>query len=131
MLKNMYVKLKFFVFIIISFHLYGCFYLAVGGAGGAAGAIYYKGRIIKTINVYHSTLHKATVRALKSMGLPIEKEKVRYNGSSIESKFLDETKIWIEIEAVSQHTSKIYIRVGLLGDEERSRMLLKKIWAQL
>lgn len=131
MCRDILVRLKLFVFIIISFQLYGCFFLVVGGAGGAAGAIYYKGRIIKTINVYHSTLHKATVRALKSMGLPIEKEKVRYNGSSIESKFLDETKIWIEIEAVSRHTSKIYIRVGLLGDEERSRMLLKKIWAQL
>lgn len=130
-MKAKFFRFKLFLLLVLSLNLSGCFWLVVGASGGAAGAVYYKGRIIHTVNAYYTNVHKASISTLKSMGLPIYKDKIELNSASIEASFLDNTKIWIEIEAVSRHTSKIYIRVGLLGDEVRSRDLLKKILARL
>lgn len=130
-MKNNFLKVKLLFLLVLTFGLSGCFWLLVGGAGGAGGAIYYKGRIVHTVNAYYTKVHKASLSALKGMGLPIYKDQLELNKSNIESSFLDDTKIWIEIEGISRHTSKIYIRVGLLGDEARSRELLKKILARL
>ncbi|MDQ7031241.1 MAG: DUF3568 family protein [Desulfonauticus sp.] len=123
---KVYQKLILFM---LTLPLSGCVWLAVGGAGGLAGAIYYKGRLEQNVNVYYARLHQASLKTLKELGLPIEKETIKYNESSIESHYLDGTPIWIDIEAVSTHSSKIYIRVGWLGDETRSRDLLNKILA--
>jgi len=116
---------------LISLNLTGCFWLAVGGAGGVAGVLYYKGRVIKEVNVYYLKVHRATISSLKAMGLPIIKDEIKPDKVFVESKFLDDTPIWITIEPLTKYTSKIYIRVGLLGDRERSISILKKILKRL
>ena len=65
------------------------------------------------------------------MGLPVLKKKGDQLTASLESEFADGKHVWIDIEARDESSSQIGIRVGLLGDEQRSRRVLKAIHQHL
>ena len=54
----------------------GCLALAVGAAGGAAGAIYVMGKLKDELNYPVHVVHDATVAAMNDLELKLSEDKV-------------------------------------------------------
>ena len=101
----------------------GCLALAVGAAGGAAGAVYVMGKLTDEINHPLPVLHDAAVAAMKDLELNLSEDRVDKISAHMESAFSDGARVWIDMESVSDSRCRITIRVGLTGDEVRSRKI--------
>ena len=105
--------------------------LGVGAGAGAAGATYVMGKLEDEVDAPVPKVHRATVAALKSLELPVDKERGDKLAAELESETADQKKVWVSINSLTSSRSKIVIRVGLLGDEVRSRQILQAIRARL
>src|SRR5262245_6230146 len=95
----------------------GCLALAVGAAGGAAGAVYVKGKLKDEVNHPVSVVHEATVAAMNDLELELSEDKVDKVSAHMESEFSDDTHVWIDLESVQDSRCRLTIRVGFSGDE--------------
>ncbi len=105
----------------------GCVPLMVGAAGGAAGAVYVLGKLQEEVKDPVPTAHQAAVLGLKDLDLPIKKDKVDKLTGRLESEFADGSHVWIDLDTLSESRTRITIRVGVMGDEVRSRRILNAI----
>ncbi|HAM50705.1 MAG TPA: hypothetical protein DCP92_08455 [Nitrospiraceae bacterium] len=115
---------------LLSMHMTGCVALVAGGAAGA-GVVYIKGQLNENINEPVPRVYDASISALKELGLPLIDYDHDTVSAKIKSKFADGDDIWIEIEAVTAESSKITVRVGVMGDENKSRKILDVIHKHL
>lgn len=113
----------------VSFGLFcsGCLALAVGAAGGAAGAVYVMGKLKDEVDHPVPVVHEATVAALNDLGLKPSEDRVDKLSAHMESAFSDGPHVWIDLESVSDSRCRVTIRVGLTGDEVRSRKIYDAI----
>lgn len=102
-----------------------------GAGAGVAGATYVMGKLEDEINAPVSKVQRAAVAALKSLELPVDKQRGDKLAAELESETADQKKVWISITSLTSSRSKIVIRVGLLGDEARSRQILQAIHMRL
>lgn len=105
----------------------GCLALLAGAAGGTAGTVYVMGWLEDDIQAPVPKVRRAAVAGLKGMSLPILVDKGDQLTAKIESEFSDQKRIWINIESKDDSISHISIRVGMIGDEQRSRRILKAL----
>ena len=105
----------------------GCLALAVGAAGGAAGAVYVMGKLQDELNQPVSTVHEAALAGIKDLDLPVLQDKEDKLSANLESEFADGKHVWIDLDTVADSRTRITIRVGLAGDEVRSRKILDAI----
>lgn len=122
---NFKQKICVFIILTLCLGLSGCWF-ALGGAAGGGTAIYFKGRLQEDIGRNMHTVHEATRSALNSLGLDISKEEKKVDSTSFEAKYPDGTNVWINTKYLSANSTQVTIRVGVLGDESRSR----QIWDQ-
>ncbi len=101
--------------------------LGAGAGAGVAGTTYVMGKLEDEVDKPVTQVHRAAVAGLKSLDLPVDKDRSDKLGAEIESETADQKKIWISIHSLGKTRSKIVIRVGLLGDEVRSRHILDAI----
>ena len=105
----------------------GCVALMVGAGAGAAGTVYVLGKLEERVQDSVPKVHKAAVAGLQDLNLPILKDVGDKLSAQIESKTADEKTIWVNVNFVSEKLSEVSIRVGLTGDEQRSREILRAI----
>ena len=105
----------------------GCLALAVGAAGGAVGAVYVMGKLKDELNHPVPVVHDATVAAMNDLGLKLSEDRVDKMSAHMESEFSDGPHVWIDLESVSDSRCRLTIRVGLTGDEVRSRKIYDTI----
>lgn len=105
--------------------------LGAGAGAGAAGATYVMGKLEDEINAPVPQVQRASVASLKNLDLPVNKERGDKLSAELESETADQKKIWISINSLGPSRSKLIIRVGLLGDEVRSRQILESIHKRL
>lgn len=105
----------------------GCVALMVGAGAGAAGTVYMMGKLEERVEASVPNVQKATIAGLKDLNLPIHKNEGDKLSAQIESKTADEKTIWIKTNFVTELLSELTIRVGLTGDERRSREILRAI----
>jgi hypothetical protein len=103
-------------FVLLSMQMEGCVALVAGGAAGAGTVVYIKGQLNEDINAPVTKVYAASISTLKDLGLPI-----------IKSEFADGSNVWIEIESLTSESCKVTIRVGIMGDEYKSRQILDHI----
>ena len=101
----------------------GCFWMAVGAAGGAAGAVYVMGKLKDEMNYDVSTVHKATVAALAELELKVLEDKADRVTAHVESEFSDSEHVWIDMESLVNSRTSLTIRVGVMGNEVRARKI--------
>ena len=101
----------------------GCLALAVGAAGGAAGAVYVMGKLQDEVNRPLPVVHEAAVAAMKDLELKLSEDRADKLSAHMESAFSDGPHVWIDMESVSDSRCRLTIRVGLTGDEVRSRKI--------
>jgi hypothetical protein len=124
------IKKHIFIFsFLASFALTaaGCIPLMVGAAAGVGGYAWVKGALVKDFDVPALELHKATISALKDLKVDITEDKSDRLSALVNGKFADGNKIVINIEAMTERTSRIKIRVGIIGDKDRSEMIYNAI----
>ena len=109
----------------------GCLALAVGAAGGAAGAVYVMGKLKDELNYPVAVVHDATVAAMNDLGLKPSEDKSDKLSAHMESEFSDGRHVWIDVESLADARCRLTIRVGLTGDEARARKIHKAIKQRL
>jgi len=105
----------------------GCVAFVAGAAGGGTGAVYVLGDLEKDIARPVPVVQRASVSALQELGLPIQSQTGDQLSARIESEFADGKSVRIDIESEQQNRSKLSIRVGVFGNERRSRRILEAI----
>ena len=107
----------------------GCGLLVVGGAaaGGAGAAIYYHGKLEKTVDAGVKDCYRASHEALKELEMPLNSGQVDYATGSVTSNYADGTKVWINMERQAEKQTTITVRVGYLGDKQRAMTILEHI----
>lgn len=111
--------------------LTGCVGLAIGAAGGAAGAVYAKGRLVDQLDANVERSYNAALAALRDRDLVIKEDRADVSSAFIRSEYLDGEEIRISLDAITSNVTEIKIRVGLTGNSSRSIMLLEEIKARL
>lgn len=105
----------------------GCVALAVGAAGGVAGAVYVMGKLKDEVNHDVPTVHAAAVEAMKDLDLKLSEDKADKVSAHLESEFADGKHVWIDLESIPESRTSLTIRVGLTGDEVRARKIHEAI----
>lgn len=115
-------KIYFLLILFLCLNLSGCLF-ALGGAAGGGAAIYYKGWLREKVARNMYTVHDATLKAMEVKDIILEEETQKTDVIRIQGKYLDGTNVWINIKYLTTNSSQINIRVGVLGDENRSRAI--------
>ena len=105
----------------------GCFALAVGAAGGAAGAVYMLGKLTDEVPHDVSVVHAAASDALNDLGLKPSEDRADKLTARIKSEFADGTNVWIDMQSIGDDRTKLTVRVGVTGDEVRARKIHEAI----
>ena len=105
----------------------GCFALAVGAAGGAAGAVYVLGKLTDELNYDVPAVHAAATQAMNELDLKLSEDRSDKLSAHMESEFADGTNIWIDMQSISEGRTKLTVRVGVTGDEVRARKIHEAI----
>jgi hypothetical protein len=103
----------------------GCAALVVGAAGGAAGAVYVMGKLTEEVNYDVPAVHEAAVAGVKDLQLTLSEDRADKLSAHLESEFADRAHVWIDLESIADSRTRMTIRVGLTGDEIRSRKILE------
>ncbi len=120
-----------FALIMLTLTTQGCFPLLVGAVAGAGGVSYVKGITEKNVDYSVKKVHKATLSACKKLKLFIKNDELNRHSALIKAEFQNGKKITVEIKALTERVSKITVKTGILGDEEKSRMILNTIEKKL
>jgi len=123
-------RYSIFLLIILSifqFAAAGCVALVAGGAAGAGTVVYFKGQLDEEIRAPEAKVYSASISALRELRLPVLEDDHDSFTAKIKSKLANGKDVWISMESVTGGSSKIAIRVGIFGDEEKSRMISNTI----
>jgi len=117
--------------VLLAMQLAGCAALLVGGAAGAGSVVYIKGQLKENVDASVSRTHDASISALKELKLPIIEDNHDRLSARIKSQAANGSDVWIEIESLGSESSKVTVRVGIMGDEPKSRQILDAIHRHL
>ena len=113
--------------VVLAFLCSGCFWVAVGAAGGVAGIVYVKGALKEEMSYDVSTVHKAAVAAFADLELKVLEDKSDKVTAQVESEFSDSEHVWIDMESLWNSRTSLTIRVGVTGNEVRARKIYDAI----
>lgn len=105
----------------------GCVPLVIGAAAGVGGYAWVNGELAKEYPVSAEKLYRAALRGVKKLNLAITSEKSDRLSGKISAKFADGKTVDVNIEAVTEKTAKLKVRVGMFGDKTKSEMVLSAI----
>lgn len=109
----------------------GCVPLIVGAAAGASGVTYVRGKLERNVDHDVKHVHGATLKALKDIEVYVKTDVMGLHDAKITAEFADGKKVTINILALTERASKIRIRVGMIGDEMKSNVILNAIQKRL
>lgn len=123
---NKICRLFFIIMLVCS--LSGCATLWIGTAIGAGGAyVWTQGNLELTVDYSAEDLYAATREALDDLNILIERDRHDRFGANISGRTERKRKVLIKIVGQTEKTSKIRVRVGVLGDREESQMVMNVI----
>ncbi|OGX08155.1 MAG: hypothetical protein A2Z88_09195 [Omnitrophica WOR_2 bacterium GWA2_47_8] len=105
----------------------GCFALFVGAAAGAGGIAWVQGVLEYNFDATVEKVHAASTQALKQLKLPALTDQADTHNAKLTSEYSDGKNVVIQIEAITEKTAKVKIRVGVFGDRLRSDAILSAI----
>lgn len=118
-------------FLILLLTVSGCVPLIIGAAAGAGGITYVKGALVKNVDYSVEQVHKAALAALKDLELFVMEDELNRHSSVIKAEYEDGQSVQVNIDALTERSSKITIRVGIFGDQEESRTILSAVEKRL
>ena len=109
----------------------GCIPLLIGAAAGAGGVAYVKGSLIENIDESVEDIHRASLDALTEMNVFVISDELNRHSAVIKAEYEDGKKINIKVDAITEFVSKVSIRIGTVGHQEDSRLILNAIEKKL
>jgi hypothetical protein len=106
----------------------GCFVIAAGAAG-AGTAAYVRGELDATVGGDLGRAADASDRALEQVQFVKVSEKRDAFSVVIVARTAEDKKVEIRLAREGDKLTKVRIRIGLFGDEERSRAVLERLQA--
>jgi len=110
----------------------GCVALAIGGAAaGVAGIAYTTGDLEATIAAPLDEVWSATQEANQELGFAVKTRAKDQLGARLESTQARGDDVKIHLESLGEKTTKVSIRIGTFGNEQQSRLILRRIQENL
>ena len=107
----------------------GCAALLVGAAAGAGGVAYVQGELKVTESVSHEVAGRAAEKALQDLKLTVIKRQQDGLAGVFEARTASDQKVTIKTQRLTANSTSVGIRVGVLGDEAKSRQILGRMQA--
>jgi hypothetical protein len=122
-----------FIYVLLVFYIFsaGCAALVVGAGAGAAGVIWYKGKLQETVSYSVPRVHEAAKAGLGDLNINITEDRSDDLTSEVRGVLADGKKVWIDAESTGSSTTKLTIRVGMLGDKAFSLRIRDAIKSHL
>jgi hypothetical protein len=110
------------MYVLIMLYLFnsGCAAFVVGAGAGAAGVIWYKGKLEETVAASVPHVHQAVKAGLRDLNITITEDRYDELTAEVRGILADGKKVWIDAESVGASTTKLTIRVGVFGDKDFS-----------
>jgi len=108
----------------------GCV-LLLGATAGAGSYAFVKGKLEQNFAYPIKKVHQASLKALKDLDIMITDDDIGFHEAKILAEYDDGKSLRLDIEALTEMNAKVRIRVGVFGDEMRSREVLNAIEKQL
>jgi hypothetical protein len=105
----------------------GCEFIAPIGPIVQLGIMWVEGEAHKYYNTDQETIHQATLVALKELDLVVNKEESSNDGETIYINAGDKDRFKIKIHAVREKTTKLSVRVDIMGDKPYAEMLYRHV----
>ena len=109
--------------------LTGCAALIVGAAAGAGGVAYVQGELKVTESVSHEVAGRAAEKALQDLKFSIIKRQQDGLAAVFDARTASDQKVTIKTQRLTANSTSVGIRVGVLGDEAKSRQILGRMQA--
>ncbi len=109
----------------------GCVPLLIGAAAGAGGVVWMKGGLEQNFDNTVDQLHRASLAGLRDIRCTLRNDQIRKHLAKIDFEFDDGQKATINIKALTERSAELKIRVGVLGDEIKSHIVLNAILKHL
>ncbi len=104
----------------------------VAAVGAGAGTVAYVRGDLETVEPQNlNTVYKATEKAIEELELTVSKKTKDAMSVVIVARDSQDKKITIKLSATAEGTTKLSIRVGLFGNETKSRLIYQKIHENL
>jgi endo-beta-N-acetylglucosaminidase D len=104
----------------------GCMVLAVG-AGAAGTVAYLKGDLEAVEAANLDTVYNATLKALDELELRVTTRYKDVLSAEIIARDAADQKITIKLKPTTENTTKLSVRIGVFGNETKSRFIYQKI----
>lgn len=108
------------------FSLTGC-WAAVGAGAGGGTVAYLDGSMGAHLDHPFESVFDASLKAMEDLKYTTTSQTADARNAEIIARNAKDDKIKIEIEYVSEKSSKVEIRVGVFGDQELSMQILDQI----
>ena len=103
----------------------GCWVVAVGA--GAGTVAYVRGDLEAVELRDIGTVYEATLKAVDELELNVTKRTKDVLSAVIVARDAQDKKITIKLSSTTEKTTKLSIRIGLFGNETKSRLIYQKI----
>jgi len=121
------VRLKALLFSLIIAFSSGCVVVGVGATSALGGTYYVSGEIKASYPVSISHLYEVSLYTFGREGIKTISVTNTTEDADIEGELDDGKSVNIHIYYNKKEQATIGIRIGVIGDEKRSRELLKKM----
>ncbi len=119
--------MRSFILTVGLFVFGGCTVVGVGAASAIGGTHYLSGEIKASYqtSIYH--LYKVSLYTLKQEKIKIVSVENTKTDADIQAEYWDDTSVKIHIYYNKEGLATLGVRVGIIGDEKRSRDLHAKM----
>jgi hypothetical protein len=104
--------------------------VAAAGVGAAAGIgtyAYVKGNLKGTVDASLDDTFDATTKAVKNLELVEKDSRKDAFEAAVTARSADDKDVTINLKKTGERTTRVEIRVGVFGDEARSRQIMDEI----
>jgi len=108
----------------------GCAVVVAGAAAGVGTYVYIKGELQDTESVPLDRAWSATQAAVHELEFTVKESSKDSLEARLVAEQADKNEVTIKLHAEGDST-RFGIRVGIFGDEDRSRLIMDKIKARL
>lgn len=105
----------------------GCVGLLAGAGAGAGGVAYIRGDLETTERTSIHRVWDATQQAVKELEFAVQETDKDATAAVLKAETADGKRIRIDLTAVEENKTRLYIRVGVFGNQKRSRLILQTI----
>lgn len=122
-MKNLKLLLIFPLLILIS----SCWAAVVGGVAGAGAVVYEQGQLISHEGAPFEKCLSAVMKSMDELGYAVEKTEKSTAQEKVIARTQAGQKVKITVKWKSKDHTELIVRVGTLGDEGLSRIILNSI----